>query len=522
MSKSTNSKSFKNAGSPSFKINNINNINNNNNLNFNKLSNAADYNSSNNDRDDSLYDALSFGKQTPFRLDNINFEIANADANQSSDIYNLADYKSDNDHDDDLNETANINPNDINMINTNVDLEDKSLNRYSLVDLEYVNDTFLNENQLLNQNDRDLMNLNNNEANLNEEIILIDDGKNSFGNENYKLVNGKNPSKSRDFIVDLKDASIDEILLIADSGTGSKLDESKFEKPTETHRTPVSLNSRSKIPTPIKQEIKNNLDRNQKVANLNLNHAKSVEKLREKIISLVGNEESSDKPNKKIANKSEPNPQGNNYGAFKLYTFDSSEKLTYNDEGNENMDANKETNTTINTRQSPFIPLDKAKVNSKNTSMNNSQPEEKFSSQIKKTSSTTRGPIKKYRSGSTSALNINGKEKNNYKELNNGDERSSERPRPATQNEIIYAMDSDESTIIDNLINDPQKLKEKLKQSKIDREQLNQLQENYLKLLEQYAEAENFIDTFRLSSGHLVNGATPNLKMFQVIDNFFI
>ena len=95
-------------------------------------------------------------------------------------------------------------------------------------------------------------------------------------------------------------------------------------------------------------------------------------------------------------------------------------------------------------------------------------------------------------------------------------------PLPQTQHEITYSLDSaDESIVIDTLINNPKQLRQKLKQSKMDREQLTQLQENYLRLLEQYAEAENFIDTFRLGAAHTKSNSnlsanTPSLNMFQV------
>ena len=97
-----------------------------------------------------------------------------------------------------------------------------------------------------------------------------------------------------------------------------------------------------------------------------------------------------------------------------------------------------------------------------------------------------------------------------------GDKGEDKARRPATQSDLLYAVESDESTIVDSLIKDPQKLKDKLRQSRVDREQLNQLQQNYLRLLEQYAEAENFIDMFRLS-GQGVISVTPNTNMFQVL-----
>jgi hypothetical protein len=101
----------------------------------------------------------------------------------------------------------------------------------------------------------------------------------------------------------------------------------------------------------------------------------------------------------------------------------------------------------------------------------------------------------------------------------------SQQQQQQQQHEITYSLDSaDESIVVDTLINNPTQLKQKLKQSKMDREQLTQLQENYLRLLEQYAEAENFIDTFRLGahtkSNSNLSANTPSLNMFQVRINF--
>lgn len=132
---------------------------------------------------------------------------------------------------------------------------------------------------------------------------------------------------------------------------------------------------------------------------------------------------------------------------------------------------------------------------------------------------TSRGPIRKYRSGSTSALHVKTGGSGNSGEgggEKSGDKGEDKARRPATQSDLLYAVESDESTIVDSLIKDPQKLKDKLRQSRVDREQLNQLQQNYLRLLEQYAEAENFIDMFRLS-GQGVISVTPNTNMFQVL-----
>jgi len=92
---------------------------------------------------------------------------------------------------------------------------------------------------------------------------------------------------------------------------------------------------------------------------------------------------------------------------------------------------------------------------------------------------------------------------NNNKLTSNKQTSSSTRPSTTTTtntnvNLLNYSIDSDESLLLDNLINNPIELKKKLKESKMDKEQLEQLQQNYLHLLEQYAEKENFIDKFRL------------------------
>ena len=156
--------------------------------------------------------------------------------------------------------------------------------------------------------------------------------------------------------------------------------------------------------------------------------------------------------------------------------------------------------------------------------------------------SASRSNIKKYKSGSTSAINMVSKASNQaraqHHHHNTANLEINTQQQP--QHEITYSLDSDESLIVDNLINNPTQLKEKLKQGKMDREQLNQLQENYLRLLEQYAEAENFIDTVRLGtatsagsatsaggvggagsaqtkSNSNLNANTPSMNMFQVM-----
>lgn len=223
-------------------------------------------------------------------------------------------------------------------------------------------------------------------------------------------------------------------------------------------------------------------------------------------------------------------------GAFKLYSVENDNDASTNTKTN--ADTLKKSSSikklgtgngqqqheSTRSQQSPFISIETTTKNQKHIASASDAITNK------KSSSSTRGPIRKYRSGSTSALNVIKGGKNEREAADEDDRKKSAtlRQRPATQNDLLYSIESDESTIVDNLISDPQKLKEKLRQSKMEREQLSQLQQNYLRLLEQYAEAENFIDMFRLGGQPLIGlgGAstggsatanpTPNAKMFQV------
>ena len=101
--------------------------------------------------------------------------------------------------------------------------------------------------------------------------------------------------------------------------------------------------------------------------------------------------------------------------------------------------------------------------------------------------------------------------------------KSEQSSRPSTTVNINYSIDSDESMMMDNLMNNPEELKKILREGKKEKEQLNQLQENYLHLLEQYAEKENFIDMFRLHGYNAAAStapATPSANMFGVYFSF--
>lgn len=197
--------------------------------------------------------------------------------------------------------------------------------------------------------------------------------------------------------------------------------------------------------------------------------------------------------------------QGSSSGAFKIYTQNehvvaSAAKLTNNAPV-----LSEETRQV--TASSPFVSIERVE-NVKTRRTPQRHYTEKIVSNQPTTSNettTTRNPVKKYRSGSTTSV---------IREQKKSGESSS---RPSTSvNQLRYSLDSDESFVVEELINDPDKLKEKLKQSKVNRDQLAQLQEDYMKLLEQYAEAENFIDAFRVTGQMSNANQTPNIKMFQV------
>jgi hypothetical protein len=209
-------------------------------------------------------------------------------------------------------------------------------------------------------------------------------------------------------------------------------------------------------------------------------------------------------------------------GAFKIYSTGINETL--NENSSLSMVSNKDLQSKIqpiNNRVSPFFSLDRTE-NSPDNNIPRVEPTKRSNTEKiqpvttpSSTSKPTRNPVRKYRSGSTTSQIVT-----KVAEKPRIDVRS-DMSRPSIMNDITYSLDSDESIAVDDLLNDPEKLKQKLKQSKMNKDQLLQLQEDYMKLLEQYAEAENFIDAFRLT-GQMTNASiTPNYKMFQVRKFFF-
>ena len=217
--------------------NNGNNILNNN--NNNKLSNAADYNSSNYDRDDSLYDALSFGKQTPFGMDSNNSNTNNNNNNNNANYNNeepIDDFDSESQDDDFENNSSNNE--DLNRGIT--ELEDQTnlepMNRYSLVDLEYINgDVNYSQDEIENNDNQEISEV---EGQDDRHDVASNNAKNNNDTSNNfnSIIKMQDANKTND----LMNTSIDEIILIADNGNDSKQERA------------VGI-SQSKIPTPIRQ-----------------------------------------------------------------------------------------------------------------------------------------------------------------------------------------------------------------------------------------------------------------------------
>lgn len=405
-----------------------------------RMSNLAEPSFSNEDHDDSLYDALSIDTQAPFKV-----EIQSNPMHQSG-----------------------LTKDNINILNNYGDnSKSQNTNRFSLVDLEYI------------KNDKE---------------------PNQFQSQ----------MDHTDLMLDLKDTSIDEILLIADeiqSSRDKQLISKKSEK-LNLHENSKNLNNfENKTKKNFLDTSRNRLNSNdEKDANFGSNQDEksktNLQRLKERIGAIDLYDKRLDDgleimktPQPELVNDdfiNEAKEKLKNKGAFKLYTTNISDNEL---SPNSKLDKNEK----INYRNpSSFCHLDRQSIKSSDV-LNKSK----------------RGPIKKYRSGSATNLTFekNLKKTHDGKKFNN--KQNTERIRPATHNEITYTLDSDESTIIDNLIKNPDRLKQKLKQSRIERDQLNQLQQNYTRLLQQYAEAENFIDAFRLNAqiGGSSSNPTPVAKV---------
>lgn len=394
-----------------------------------RMSNLAEPSFSNEDHDDSLYDALSIDAQAPIKI-----EISNH-IHQSG-----------------------LTRDNISILNSyGEDAKSQNKNRFSLIDLEYI------------KSDKEL----------NKFQSRID---------------------HTDLMLDLKETSIDEILLIADE-IQSAHDKQLISKQSE--KTNLGENSKN-LNKLEKKVLENSIDtlRNplnssdEKGSDEDSKSKTNLQRLKERISAIDLNDKRLDDglvimqtPQPELVNDdyvNETKEKSKDKGAFKLYTTN----IGHNELSPSSKILDKNEKIKYKNNPSSFYHLNKQMIKS-NDVLNKSK----------------RGPIKKYRSESVTNLSF----ENNLKKNQDGksfNKRNSERIRPATHNEITYTLDSDESTIIDNLIKNPERLKQKLKQSRIERDQLNQLQQNYTRLLQQYAEAENFIDAFRLNAQ--VGGSSLN------------
>ncbi|RNA16806.1 hypothetical protein BpHYR1_025547 [Brachionus plicatilis] len=363
---------------------------------------------------------------------------------------------------------ANIN----NLNSYRESLKSQDTNRFSLIDLEYIKNSKLSNNLEPRTDQTDLM-LDLKETSIDEILLIADDthtGREPISIE--KQFNSKNPDNNnpRENFEFLKNSERQKKNLYASPNDFFDLNDCKIKDGGQNEN----------------QKSKTNLQRlKDRINAINLNDKRlddGLEIMKTPQPELVNDD---------FLGPTESKEKSKNEGAFKLYTTSIEENVisTNRNKESEKIEASKAQKSS---NQSPFYSLDKQSICS-NDVLNKSK----------------RGPVKKYRSGSTSNLSSENKIKkpSDGRKLNN--KPNSERIRPATHNEITYTLDSDESTIIDNLINNPDRLKQKLKQSRIERDQLNQLQQNYTRLLQQYAEAENFIDAFRLNAQIGGNSSNP-------------
>ena len=413
------------------------------------------------DRDDSLYDVISFGKQTPFRLEHNN--------------YNNLEYS----HDMNNHEVANSNEFKINNLNHNSTLN----NNLSILNLKdtTIDDMFLMDN--------------------------MEKMSNNFLQLETSSMNNKKPFlyKSNDFF--------NRINLNPDFELSFDVDNEKYLQST----TRVHQQSSDVLNTPNKS---NNLFNNSTMLDKRLASPSRIPVLnsRSKAKNLsdsrllnetnpIGPEEK--KEDVKARPKEEPNGKVN--GAFKLYSTSNKKIECTSPLKTTNKPAVIENDKKESNRMSPFVSLE---TETKNKHVNESSSINMGSKQNLK-SKTQALESKSFKS---TAAN-----KSVKKSMTKNQSEPTERSRPPTNHDINYSLESDESIMVDNLLNNPVELKKVLREGKMDKEQLNQLQENYLHLLEQYAEKENFIDTFRLGYNlHALNNfqahapATPSSNMFQV------
>jgi hypothetical protein len=345
--------------------------------------------------------------------------------------------------------------------------------------------------------------------------------------------------------------------ILAGNGTFKTASSSSAQPHQKQQQTATTTTQRSRIPTPVQSQFKSsNQKLNESLNNelIDINFAESgklaankpaknppvqfkdettFELIKTPQPEFVDDDLLSGSCLRLGSSSTSAKPLGvNKNGAFKIYNNNNNNE-TFNENSNMSVvSSQKSLNPaqSVHNRISPFFSIDRVEEQlpvevsgsaaAKAGTLRRADTEKVQSTAnntVKTVTSKKAGhnPARKYRSGSVASQPL--------KAGNKGDVRNNEQvARPSTLNDITYSLDSDESITVDDLMNDPDRLRMKLKQSKLNKDQLVQLQEDYVKLLEQYAEAENFIDAFRLT-GQMTNASiTPNFKMFQVtVFNFF-
>jgi len=453
-------------------------LNNPNNPQQNNIKNSDRFNNNNNtnyDRDDSLNDVISFGKQTPFRFDNSNMNSYDGNLAASSEYANKSKDQQDN---------------------------------MSILNLR---DTTIDEMFQQNENNQKFLKLDTTPGK--KSLIKSDDFFNRIN---------LNPEFELSFNID---NTMNESKFLQSTTRNTLPDHSFFTRAPDGSLTPKSTRKLYQgggggSPSRIPVRSKTNLNE------LNMNQEFNKD-------SLENDEFEINKTNN--LNEKERNNEKNKInGAFKLFVSGTNLNKMTNSEVSftrkeQELAELSEVNEKKPENKSPMTNKNKNTTNNNTLKKNLSNSTRTLDKSIKKSAKSnvtsvstkpTKLPVKSPVLETVKAFQKNSilKKKVSTQQKNNQEEQQ-DRSRPPTTVNINYSLDSDESIAMDDLINNPAELKKILREGKMDKEQLNQLQENYLRLLEQYAEKENFIDTFRLGyNANMVGTApvTPSSNMFQV------
>jgi len=454
------------------------------------------------DRDDSLNDVISFGKQTPFRFEYGSQLIDEVEEEEEEQV----------DDDDDQEEENKfkkkqkryIDPNDA-ITNTSIDLIDER-DFMSSSKQQHQPHSHLSSNEFMNalQNQQTFSNLSANDFILNlrdttiDEIYLIPESiKKKFLSKSIDLREQEHHEQQ------IESASNLTGLIEADTSAALSKHNLIYQTPPASSRhrlshsssrisavpikdsnspnnnnsiiyrsdSKLSTTSPSRIPIAATSLSKSQLRPQSRLSFANYEPRAKLSSSSNQINKPAPSASASTSTNLNNTNISKKWSKSTNLqqrpafkqneGAFKFYSNDGKEDLS-NRNLRQPANPSASTNTTKPTVSHPAPAPPSARSTAKSSSQDKSRSSPFVSiDKSKKTSATSEAKR-------TSAMNLN------------------------------YSIESDESFMLEDLINNPAELKKKLKEGKMDKEQLGQLQQNYIHLLEQYAEKENFIDKFRL------------------------